>query len=285
MPELPEVETVRRGLNQLTLDRAIQGGKVLLAKTVAYPVSVDAFLQGLHGASIASWQRRGKYLLASLQKSRQKTDREGGWLAVHLRMTGQLLWCDRNTPLSPHIRVRLFFPDNKELRFVDIRTFGKMWWIPPHRDIETIVSGLQKLGPEPLTPEFSPVYLKAILSKTKRPIKAVLLDQSAIAGLGNIYADEALFKSRIRPDAIASHLDNEQIFHLYQGIVDVLETAIAKGGTTFSDFLDLLGVPGNYGESSLVYGRKGKPCRHCDSAIERIKISGRSCHFCPQCQQ
>ncbi|MBP0020688.1 MAG: DNA-formamidopyrimidine glycosylase [Cyanobacteria bacterium SBLK] len=281
MPELPEVETVRRGLNRLTLDREIRGGEVLLARTIAYPISVEAFLQGLQDVSIASWQRRGKYLLASLQKN----DREGGWLAVHLRMTGQLLWCDRGDPLPPHTRVRLFFTEDKELRFVDIRTFGKMWWIPADCDIEAIVSGLQKLGSEPLTPEFSPVYLKTILSKTKRPIKAVLLDQRAIAGLGNIYADEALFKGKIRPDTIASHLDEEQIECLHQAIEDVLATAIAKGGTTFSDFLNLLGVPGNYGDSALVYGRRGKPCRHCGSAIERLKISGRSSHFCPQCQQ
>ncbi|MEM9544264.1 MAG: DNA-formamidopyrimidine glycosylase [Cyanobacteria bacterium P01_E01_bin.42] len=281
MPELPEVETVRRGLNRLTRDREIQGGEVLLARTIAYPVSIETFLDGLRDVSIASWQRRGKYLLASLQQG----DRSGGWLGVHLRMTGQLLWCDRSDPLSPHVRVRLFFADEKELRFVDIRTFGKMWWVSPDRDIETIISGLQKLGPEPLTPEFSAVYLKTVLSRTKRPIKTVLLDQRAIAGLGNIYADEALFKSGIRPDTIASHLEDKQINALYQAIVDVLSTAIAKGGTTFSDFLNLLGVPGNYGDSALVYGRTGKTCRTCSSAIERIKIGGRSSHFCPECQQ
>ena len=281
MPELPEVETVRRGLNQLTLDRQIQGGEVLLERTIAYPVSMSVFLQGLQGVAIASWQRRGKYLLASLIKG----EGSGGWLIVHLRMTGQLLWGDRDDPLSPHVRVRLFFAEGKELRFVDIRTFGKMWWVSPDREPETIVTGLQKLGPEPLSDAFSPAYLQATLSKTKRPVKAVLLDQRAIAGLGNIYADEALFQSGIRPDAIASHLDNEKVGRLHQAIIKVLEAAIAKGGTTFSNFLNLLGVPGNYGDTALVYGRTGQPCRHCNNTIERLKISGRSSHFCPQCQQ
>ncbi|MGK7923808.1 MAG: DNA-formamidopyrimidine glycosylase [Spirulina sp.] len=281
MPELPEVETVCRGLNQLTLDRQIQGGEVLLERSIAYPVSMAEFLAGLPGTSIVSWQRRGKYLLASLRKD----DREGGCLVVHLRMTGQLLWGDREDPLSPHTRVRLFFPEGKELRFVDIRTFGKMWWIPRDRDPDTIVTGLQKLGPEPLTPAFSPAYLEKILAKTQRPIKAVLLDQQAIAGLGNIYADEALFKSGIPPTAIASHLDPQQIGDLHQGIIEILQAAIAKGGTTFSNFLSLLGVPGNYGDTAFVYGRTGQPCWHCGNAIERIKISGRSSHFCPQCQK
>lgn len=282
MPELPEVETVRRGLNRLTLNQIVQGGEVLLERTLAYPASIGSFLEGVQGVSITSWQRRGKYLLAPL---RQSDDRAGGWLGVHLRMTGQLLWGDRADPLSPHTRVRLFFPEGKELRFVDIRTFGKMWWVPPDRDPETIITGLQKLGPEPLTDNFSPAYLSKTLAKTKRPIKTVLLDQQAIAGLGNIYADEALFKSGIRPDAIASHLEEKQIDRLYQAIEEVLETAIAKGGTTFSNFLSLLGVPGNYGDTALVYGRKGKPCVHCSKAIERIKIGGRSSHFCPQCQK
>ncbi|MEA5468449.1 DNA-formamidopyrimidine glycosylase [Spirulina sp. 06S082] len=281
MPELPEVETVRRGLNRLTLNQIVQGGEVLLERTLAYPVSMQEFLRGLRGVSITSWQRRGKYLLAPLHQS---DDRPGGWLGVHLRMTGQLLWGDREDPLSPHTRVRLFFPEGKELRFVDIRTFGKMWWVPPDRDPETIITGLQKLGPEPLTDNFSPIYLSKTLAKTQRRIKTVLLDQQAIAGLGNIYADEVLFKSGIRPEAIASHLDKKQVDRLHQAIVEVLETAIAKGGTTFSNFLSLLGVPGNYGDTALVYGRKGKPCLHCSRAIERIKIGGRSSHFCPQCQ-
>ena len=275
MPELPEVETVRRGLNQLTLGKAIEGGEVLLLRTLAHPVSVAEFWQGITGAAIASWHRRGKYLLAELTNN-------AGWLIVHLRMSGQLLWCSQDTPLPKHTRVRLFFPEQQELRFVDTRTFGKIWWAA--QAPETIVTGLKKLGPEPFESQFSPSYLAQKFSKSRRCIKTLLLDQELVAGIGNIYADEALFKSGIPPTAIASELTREQRERLHSGIIDVLQTAIEHGGTTFSDFLNLLGVNGNYGGIAWVYGRRGEPCRLCGTPIQKIKLAGRSAHFCPQCQ-
>ena len=281
MPELPEVETVRRGLDKLTTQQTIEGGEVLLAKTLAYPPSVREFYSGLEGFAIASWQRRGKYLLAQLADNTQQPQ---GWLGVHLRMTGQLLWTKQKDTLQKHTRVRLFFPQNQELRFVDTRTFGKVWLVPPQKAPETIITGLQKLGLEPFDREFTPAYLASKLSKRRRNIKTLLLDQAIVAGIGNIYADEALFKSGIQPETIATDLTSEQINKLHQAIIEVLQTAIDKGGTTFSDFLNLLGVNGNYGDSALVYGRKGEPCRVCGTPIEKIKIGGRSSHFCPNCQ-
>jgi formamidopyrimidine-DNA glycosylase len=277
VPELPEVETVRRGLNDLTLDRKIEGGEVRLARSLAYPISSQDFLEGVQGNAIAQWQRRGKYLLAKFQGDR-------GWLGVHLRMTGQLLWVDRDQPLAKHARIRLFFPENRELRFVDTRTFGRMWWIEGDRNPAEIITGLQKLGPEPLSEKFTPSVLAARLSKTQRPIKTALLDQTIVAGLGNIYADEALFRSNIRPDAIASHLTRSQLERLHAAIRNVLQTSIDKGGTTISDFLNPLGVNGNYGGVAWVYRRTNEPCRLCNTPIERIKLGGRSTHFCPQCQ-
>ena len=279
MPELPEVETVRRGLNNLTLNQPIQAVEVLLARTVAYPAEVEQFKQGITGNAIAQWQRRGKYLLAKLQ-----SDRPAGWLGVHLRMTGQLLWLSQDCPLHKHTRVRLFFDGDRELRFVDTRTFGKLWYVPPHQELESIVTGLQKLGPEPFADDFSLEYFARKLANRRRHIKTLLLDQSIVAGIGNIYADEALFKSGILPDTIAANLTNKQIQRLHQAIIDVLQTSIDKGGTTFSDFLNLLGVSGNYGDAALVYGRKEQPCRVCGTPIEKIKLAGRSSHFCPNCQ-
>lgn len=249
---------------------------MLHQRSLAYPLSAANFAPTLQGDRIASWQRRGKYLLAQLAS--------GAWLGVHLRMTGQLFWVKRTEPLAKHTRIRMFLAQGQELRFVDSRTFGQIWLVPPDVPRESIITGLTRLGPEPFDPEFTPAYLQARLGKTQRTIKAALLDQGIVAGLGNIYADEVCFASGIRPEAIASHLNPVQITKIHSQILAVLEEAIAHGGTTFSDFLNLLGVPGNYGDRAQVYGRRGQPCRVCGTAIERIKITGRSSHFCPQCQ-
>ena len=282
MPELPEVETIRRGLNKLTINQTIKGGEILLERTLAYPATLENFWHSIEGKAVATWQRRGKYLLAQLQ---DKCSQPAGYLGIHLRMTGQLLWVEQDTPLQKHTRIRLFFDHNRELRFVDIRTFGKFWLVPPQVPPEKIITGLQKLGPEPFDPDFSLNYFTAKLANRSRHIKTLLLDQAIVAGIGNIYADEALFKSGIKPDTIAADLTTSQIKHLRYAIVDVLQDSIDKGGTTFSDFLNLLGVSGNYGNVALVYGRTAQPCRICATPIEKIKLAGRSSHFCPQCQQ
>ncbi|MBH8551898.1 DNA-formamidopyrimidine glycosylase [Nostocaceae cyanobacterium CENA357] len=279
MPELPEVETVRRGLNQLTLNREITGGDVLLNRTIAYPFSVGEFIYGIKGSSIAAWHRRGKYLLAELTPSPATC-----WLGVHLRMTGQLLWLHQDEPLHKHTRVRLFFGDQQELRFVDQRTFGQMWWVPPGVAVESIITGLGKLALDPFSPEFTVDYLAAKLQNRRRPIKTALLDQSVVAGLGNIYADEALFKSAVLPETLCTNLQLKQIERLRSAIIQVLETSIEAGGTTFSNFLNVKGINGNYGGVALVYNRTGEPCRVCGELIQRIKLAGRSSHFCPQCQ-
>lgn len=281
MPELPEVETVSRGLNQLTLKQQIVGGEVLLQRTLAYPFSVKEFWQGIEGVAIDRWQRRGKYLLAKLVNS---ATQDAGWLGVHLRMTGQLLWIKQDEALQKHTRIRLFFPNNQELRFVDTRTFGKFWFVPPGVKPEDIITGLQKLGPEPFSEQFALAYFKDKLRSSRRNIKTLLLDQGIVAGIGNIYADEALFKSGIQPESIASKLTDQQIKSLHHAIIEVLTVAVDKGGTTFSDFLNLLGVSGNYGNAAWVYGRKGEPCRICSTPIAKIKLGGRSSSFCPNCQ-
>jgi formamidopyrimidine-DNA glycosylase len=276
MPELPEVETVRRGLNQLTLGQKITGGDVLLQRTIAYPFSVDEFIHRIKGNTITTWHRRGKYLLAELSPASS--------LGVHLRMTGQLLWLDQNQPLHKHTRVRLFFGDKQELRFVDQRTFGQMWYVPPSVAVESIITGLAKLAVDPFSPEFTVEYLADKLKKSRRPIKTSLLDQSTVAGLGNIYADEALFKSGILPTTLGIELKLPQIELLRTAIIEVLSASIAVGGTTFSNFLNVKGVNGNYGGEAWVYNRTGEPCKVCGNVIQRIKLGGRSSHFCCQCQ-
>ena len=298
MPELPEVETVRQGLNQVTLGQEIRGGDVLLDRTIAHPFSANEFLARLKNVTITNWHRRGKYLLAELSKSEvrgggaQEQDKffnpkspDAGWLGVHLRMTGQLLWLNQQDPLQKHTRVRLFFPDNRELRFVDLRTFGKMWWVPPSEAPESIITGLKNLGPEPFSSDFSIEYLVGKLQNRQRTIKAALLDQALVAGVGNIYADEALFLSGIRPETLCSALKLKQIERIRTSIIQVLQASIEAGGTTFSNFLNVQGVNGNYSGVAWVYGRTGEPCRVCSTSIERIKLAGRSSHFCPTCQQ
>lgn len=281
MPELPEVETVRQGLNRVTLNQEIQGGDVLLDRTIAHPLSVGEFLTGLKNVSITGWYRYGKYLLAELIKS---DIGEAGWLGVHLRMTGQLLWVNQEEPLQKHTRLRLFFQNNRELRFVDQRTFGQMWWVPPLEAPASIITGLKKLGPDPFSADFSVEYLVRKLNNRQRSIKTALLDQELVAGVGNIYADEALFLSGIRPETLCADLTVEQIERLRTAIIQVLQTSIESGGTTFSNFLNVQGVNGNYGGVAWVYGRMGEPCRVCGTAIQRLKLAGRSSHFCPKCQ-
>lgn len=282
MPELPEVETVRRGLNRVTLKYPIQGGLILLPRSVAYPSSLDDFWAGVTGKSLQTWHRRGKYLLGQLVGPEGGP---GGLLGVHLRMTGQLLWLDPEAPVQSHCRVRLFLQGNHELRFVDQRTFGRLWWVPPEQPVEHVMTGLQALGPEPFGPEFTPGYLQQRFKHRQRPVKNALLDQALVAGIGNIYADEALFLSGMRPTTLCARIGPTRAKRLHQAILQVLTHSIESGGTTFSDYRDIYGVNGNYGGVAWVYDREGQPCRVCGTAIQRLKLAGRSAHFCPNCQR
>ncbi|TVQ13529.1 MAG: DNA-formamidopyrimidine glycosylase [Leptolyngbya sp. DLM2.Bin27] len=282
MPELPEVETVRRGLERVTPGHRLEGGQVLLARTVAYPTVEAEFWTGLSGATLSAWHRRGKYLLGQLTHA---DGGPGGYLGVHLRMTGQLLWLDPQTPVQPHCRVRLWLSDNHELRYVDQRTFGRLWWVPPGAAPETIMTGLQALGPEPFDDDFSVAYLGQRLGRSRRPIKNALLDQRLVAGIGNIYADEALFISGVRPLTRCDRISPKQLGQLHSAIRDVLTTSIEAGGTTFSDYRDIYGINGNYGGVAWVYDREGLPCKVCATPIVRLKLAGRSAHYCPRCQR
>ena len=278
MPELPEVETVRRGLADRLNSFEIKEIEVCRSRAIASPGGVDQFVAGLTGATVGTWSRRGKYLMAQLEPNR------GSW-GVHLRMTGQFQWHAKPAPPCNHTRVRFWNQSNEELRFVDVRSFGEMWWVPEGDDLDTVMTGLKRLGPEPFSDAFTGAYLKQRLKGSTRPIKTALLDQSLVAGVGNIYADESLFAAGIPPLTASGKLSIEQLVRLRDELINVLKISIGVGGTTFSDFRDLEGVNGNYGGQSWVYRRSGQPCRRCGTPISREKLSGRSTHWCPNCQR
>ena len=280
MPELPEVETVRRGLERHTLQQEWLLVEVVRAQLVASPPDPELFSWALRGTRVLSWQRRGKYLLAFLVHN---DDTPAGAWGVHLRMTGQFLWLD--TPSAPcrHTRAR-FWCAAGELRFVDTRSFGQMWWVPPDQDPKSVISGLARLGPEPFAPEFTGDYLGQRLKHSRRAIKTALLDQSLVAGVGNIYADEGLFAAGIRPQTPANAVELPRLRLLREALREVLQKSIEAGGTTFSDFRQVSGVNGEYGGQSWVYRRAGQPCRRCGESICREQLSGRSSHWCPRCQ-
>jgi Formamidopyrimidine-DNA glycosylase (EC 3.2.2.23) len=262
-------------LQRLTLGPRILAVEVLLARTIAYPAG-EMFGRSLIGTRFTQWQRRGKYLLGSLDSR--------AVLGVHLRMTGQLLWVQGSTPLSAHTRVRLAFEEGWDLRFVDQRTFGQMWLVPAGVELEAVIPTLQTLGPEPFSPAFSEAYFQAALQKSRRLIKTALLDQSLVAGVGNIYADEALFLSGIHPLTPAVQLSDVAKARLRAALIEVLRAGLEQRGTTLRDYRDLRGLNGNYQGQAWVYGREGDPCRLCGHPIRRIKLAGRSAHFCPRCQ-
>lgn len=282
MPELPEVEVVRRALQHGVGRFLIRRVEVLLERTVASPVGDGAaFAAALTGTHLAPWHRRGKYLLSQLSHQGQSA----GQLGVHLRMTGRFHWLNTGElPVCPHTRVR-FFGSGKELRFVDTRSFGRMWWVPPGAAASQVITGLQRLGPEPFTAAFDGAYLKKRLQGSRRPIKTALLDQSVVAGVGNIYADECLFLAGIPPHAPSGSLSRGQLHRLCKRLVQVLARSVQQGGTSFRDFRDLQGVNGNYGQEAWVYGRPGAACRRCGTSIQRQVLSGRTSHWCPHCQQ
>ncbi len=293
MPELPEVETVRRGLEQKLNNFIIKKVEVCRNSTVAFPTEKDKFIEGLQNSLLNKWDRRGKYLIAQLKKFESKdirfpcgkSSKNNGSLIVHLRMTGYFKFIDGSTQPCKHTRIRLFDNKNNELRYIDVRSFGQMWWIKEGLSPNTIIKGLGSLGPEPFSKEFDATYLKKVIAKRTKSIKAVLLDQTIVAGIGNIYADESLYTAGISPFRKAKTIKKYELINLKESIVNVLKKSIGSGGTTFSDFRDLAGENGNFGLQTNVYRRTGKKCRKCGNLIERQKIAGRSTHWCPNCQK
>ena len=286
MPELPEVETVRKGLEKKLKDFIISEIEIIRPSTIAFPANKDEFKKGLNNSLIDKWSRRGKYLIASLIKNpNNKTLKSNGYLIIHLRMTGHFNWLKRNNSPCKHTRVRFFDSQENELRFIDVRSFGQIWWIKEGLDPKKIIKGLGSLGPEPFSKDFNYEYLKKEFSKRTKSIKAVLLDQRIIAGIGNIYADESLFEAGISPFREAKTIKKRELIKLRISIMDVLEKSIGSGGTTFSDFRNIEGLNGNYSMQANVYKRTGEKCKRCSNLIQRKKITGRSTHWCSNCQK
>lgn len=272
MPELPEVETIRRDLEPLVTGRTITGVEVdpatlpLLAGT-----TFDVLESNLVGRTIRSLGRRGKYLLFELD--------DGRWFVAHLRMTGRLVWRPHNAPPEQYQRARLMLDNGCDLRWSDLRKFGT-WRIYDRLD-----DLLAKLGPEPIDENFDLRTFRAALAGRTAPVKAVLLDQRRMAGLGNIYVDEALFQARIRPDTPAGELSSAAVKRLHQAVRDVLERGIEYRGASFRDYVDGQGNQGQQHMYVQVFRRDGKPCYTCGTIIQKTVVGGRGTHFCPRCQR
>ncbi|MHB0875175.1 MAG: bifunctional DNA-formamidopyrimidine glycosylase/DNA-(apurinic or apyrimidinic site) lyase [Anaerolineae bacterium] len=268
MPELPEVETVVRTLAPRLVGARVEAVDVLSPLSVA-PADPEAFTRDLTGRTFDSLGRRGKYVVAGLDR---------GYLIVHLRMTGQLLLCQKGSEEPRFARLALHLDQERLLWFSDMRKFGRFVLTA---DPATVLGGL---GPEPFDPSLDGPTLHVMLRRHKRPLKSLLLDQTFVAGLGNIYADETLFVARLHPLTPANQLSAEQAAALLSAMRSVLSSAIDNRGTTIANYVDAEGRPGENQFNLSVYGRAGESCRLCQAAIEGIRLSGRSSCFCPQCQ-
>jgi formamidopyrimidine-DNA glycosylase len=283
MPELPEVETVRRGLDRVVAGRHVRRVEVGRERTVRR-TSRRAVIDGLGGTTILAANRRGKYLLLPLDS--------GDEVMIHLRMSGRVLVAAAGSPRPAHTHVVAHLdPDGarpaEELRFVDPRTFGEVVVFDP-ANVAVELPDLAQLGIDPIVDDLSLPVLRRVLRRRRRLLKPLLLDQHLIAGIGNIYADEILHAARLRPDRISNELSLASERRLHVAIHEVLEAAIAAGGSTLGDaqYVDLDGAAGSYQDDHLVYGRAGERCRTCGVGwIRRTVAAQRSTHYCPRCQR
>ena len=277
MPELPEVETVRRGLEHHLVGRRITKVEVGRERVVRR-TSREELIAGLTGVVVEGADRRGKYLVLPLDT--------GDSLMVHLRMSGQVLLAAAGAARPLHTHVVMHLDDGHEAWFVDPRTFGEVVVFDPER-VAIEIPELARMGVDPIAERFDVAALRSAIGTSRRALKPLLLDQSVVAGIGNIYADEILHRARLRPDRPADTLDRRRLVVLHGSIVGVLNEAIAAGGSTLGDaqYVDLMGEGGSYQEDHRVYGRNGQRCTTCGRGwIRRTVSGGRSTHFCPVCQ-
>lgn len=273
MPELPEVETVKRTLQALVVGKQIKEVTVFLSRIIQRPNEVERFCHHLTNRTIIAVERRGKFLRILL---------DGFVLLSHLRMEGRYGVYRNDMPVQKHTHVVFHFMDGTQLRYQDVRQFGTMhlfvageeWTCPP----------LSKLGIEPLSADFTVERLKERLQKRRSVIKSALLNQQVVAGIGNIYVDEVLFQAGIHPQRIAHKLTDQEYVRLHQAIIETLQAAVHAGGSSIKSYVNGQGEAGRFQHQLQMYGRHGYPCYICHTQIEKKIIGGRGTHWCPFCQ-
>ena len=272
MPEMPEVETVRRTLFPLIK------GKTIKEVTLWYPKIIASdpaeFVQKVAGQEVLTIDRYAKYLLIRLSGNLT--------IVSHLRMEGKYRLVDVATPKDKHDHVQFAFTDQTALRYNDVRKFGRMQLV--ETGTEKVTTGISKLGVEPNSPEFTVKYLSIGLKRKKKSIKNTLLDQSVVAGLGNIYVDEVLWESKIHPLSMANKIPQKKVKELHDNINALISLAIEERGTTIHTYLDANGQTGGFQKMLQVYGHRGEPCVRCGTPLEKIKVTGRGTTYCPHCQ-
>ncbi len=278
MPELPEVETIRRDLDREVVGKRIRQVEVTGMRSIRRHPNKKHFISKLEGRKVTGVQRRGKYLLLSLDS--------GDILVAHLGMSGQLLRSKGpKDPLAKHTHVVLTFTQGGQLRFVDPRTFGELFVTTPD-ELENQVPELAHLGFDPVDDMMSWTRFGEMLAARKTKLKVLLMDQRFVAGIGNIYSDEILFAAGLRYDRLSDSLSSQEVRRLYRAMVETLQEAIKHRGSSLSDeqYRDLFGEAGEYQTLHKVYDREGEACRRCRSTIVKVKVNGRSSFLCPQCQ-
>jgi len=274
MPEMPEVEQVRLSLLPHIKGKKILKTEIRLPRMIHHPSPAE-FAAGTEGRMFTGAGRKGKYLILQLD--------DGRYILAHLRMTGALLVTSGDGPEPPYAKVCFTLTEDTRLWFTDIRTFGTLCLCGGEDRWQD--KGYAMLGPEPLSPEFTEAYLKEKLKKSHQMVKCFILDQHKIAGMGNIYADEALAAAGIRPGRYTDRLTGKQAHCLYEAINAVIAQGLRNRGTTFRNYQDADGQMGNNKDFLLVYGRKGQRCVKCGTVLRQIKIGGRGSVFCPHCQK
>lgn len=270
MPELPEVETVVRDLRPCLVGRtftALQVSRKALRRRWS-----AGWKRAIIGRTVRGLERRGKWILIDVDRM---------WLLVHLGMTGQFTVVPAAQPRQTHTHLIFTLDDGMHLRFRDVRRFGSASLFPDRAALDEFLQ-VGGLGPEPFDLDLA--YWKDCLAHTRRCLKAILLDQRVVAGVGNIYADESLFEARLHPQLVGCDLKGPQAARLRRAIVAVLTRAIAKRGSSIRDYVGGSGLQGGYQNEFRVYGRTGEPCPRCRTPIIAMRLAGRSTHYCPQCQ-
>ncbi|RAS80749.1 bifunctional DNA-formamidopyrimidine glycosylase/DNA-(apurinic or apyrimidinic site) lyase [Priestia endophytica] len=274
MPEMPEVEIIRRILEPQIAGKKIETVEILHNQIIAHP-DMETFTEILTGQTITNMSRKGKFLTIHFKS--------GDNLALHLRMTGRLLVMPKDTPVEKHTHLLIYLEGGNQLRYIDVRRFGRFWYLK--KDETDDLTGQDKLGLEPLDEKLTSTYLKEKLGKKKKSIKDMLHDQSIIAGIGNIYSDEILYAAGIYPETKCTAMDDEEWDRLAKKIPEIIAWGIDTNEMKPEEYLEGKGKEYRNIPHLRVYGRADQPCLVCQAVIEKISLGGRSSCYCPECQR